>query len=149
MWIADLSPYSAEEPFLAIGFLARGQDYERGDVSMEFFAKLCELASNAWSPPVASAGVHLCELCRFTGGGSAIFQNYPVTSVSNAEIYVPGNGIIYIAPISVPHYVDAHEYCPPKVFQEAVLNCPSMRSIPYFKSLLANGARDFVKDSLR
>jgi hypothetical protein len=148
MWIADLSPYGNEGDLRAIGFLEHGRDYPRGEVSEEFFAKLCELISNAWNPPIATGGDHLCQLCRFTGGGPAQFRGYLVSNTSNCEIFVPGTGIVYVAPISLPHYIDAHEYCPPMPFREAVLSCPPMRSVAYFKALLANGARDLVKDCL-
>ena len=145
MWIADLSPYADDLPLLSVGFLAREQGYKRGEVSEEFFTKLCALASNAWNPPVVAGGFHICELCRFTGGGTARFRDYQVSNVSNRELYVPGTDVVFVAPISITHYIDAHEYCPPLQFQEAVLQCPPMRSVDYFKALLANGARELVK----
>lgn len=148
MWIADLSPYADDLPLLSVGFLAREQVYQRGEVSEEFFTKLCALVSNAWNPPVVTAGVHFCELCRFTGGSVAQFQGYQVSNISNRELFVPGDGFVYVAPISITHYVDAHEYYPPFEFQEAVLRCPPMRSAAYFKALLANGARELIKAHL-
>ena len=148
MWIADLSPYGDDEHFLAVGYLARGQAFTTGDVSVEFFTRLCQLLQNPWNPAYP-AGLHLCEFCRFTYGALARFGDYTVSSVSNCELFVPGDGVIYVAPISIAHYIDAHEYSPPAEFCEAVLRCPPMRSMAYFKALLDNGARELVKNSRR
>jgi len=57
------------------------------------------------------------------------------------NLFVPGRGCVYVAPELILHYIVAHEYFPPKVFQAAVLSCPKMRSIAYFKAILKNGPR--------
>ena len=36
----------------------------------------------------------------------------------------------------LPHYIDAHEFQPPPEFQRAVMSCPPMRSMEYFKAIL-------------
>jgi hypothetical protein len=51
-------------------------------------------------------GVHECEFCReghrFEGNGEYRY-------------YLPG-GAVYCAPMMLMHYIDEHEYCPPRVF---------------------------------
>jgi hypothetical protein len=60
-------------------------------------------------------------------------------------LYVPGESVIYVTPASISHAIDAHGYLPPEEFCRAVMACPPMRSVPYFKALLANGGRELVK----
>ena len=55
------------------------------------------------------------------------------------NLFVPGEGLIYVAPSMVAHYIDAHAYEPPAVFWEAVMKCPEMRSEAYRKVLILNG----------
>ena len=43
------------------------------------------------------------------------------------------------------HYIDAHHYKPPDIFIEATMACPEMRSMDYFRMLLANGGRSLVR----
>ena len=148
-WFADLSPcnyFSSDDSrFRAVGWLTRGKSFITGEVSEEVFEKLCQLLINPWNP-VYPGGSHHCELCRFTGGtGVGQFKGFTVAGTSAASLFVPGDGIIYVAPSSIAHYIDAHAYQPPDEFCQAVLNCPPMRSVQYFKALLANGGRELVK----
>ena len=55
------------------------------------------------------------------------------------NLYVPGDGCVYVAPSMIAHYVDVHRYEPPAVFWEAVMNCPPMASETYKRALIANG----------
>ena len=55
------------------------------------------------------------------------------------NLYVPGDGCVYVAPSMIAHYVDVHNYEPPAVFWEAVMNCPEMASEAYKQALIANG----------
>ncbi len=147
----DLSPcdYFWEDAthFKAVGWLARGESFATGEVSELVFEKLCELLVNPWNPAYP-AGFHSCELCRFTGGmGQAQFKSFVISGQSASSLFIPGDGVIYVSPSSITHYIDAHAYQPPEEFCEAVLRCPPMRSTGYFKALLANGGREMVKAS--
>jgi hypothetical protein len=55
------------------------------------------------------------------------------------DLYVPGQGVVFVAPSLIAHYIDAHEYAPPAAFQDAVEACPPMRSVAYLRALLKNG----------
>ncbi|MFZ3217848.1 MAG: hypothetical protein WA192_17440 [Candidatus Acidiferrales bacterium] len=40
-----------------------------------------------------------------------------------------------MAPSMILHYIDVHDYEPPEVFWEAVMNCPEMGSEAYRQAL--------------
>jgi len=153
-WYEDLTPClevdDGSAKLIAIGWLEKEHPYTKGEISEEFFERLCTLLQNSWRPPFATLGVHFCTLCRFTGAnGTTRFWNYEIQGYSSSYLFIPANGIIYVSPLSIAHYIDAHEYCPPKEFQDAVMACPEMKSIAYLKALLANGGRALVKNTLR
>ena len=139
--------------FKAVGWLERGQDYAKGVVSPEFFEKLLMLLQNPWAGPLAAAGVHACDLCRFSGSraefdcyfGKVSFRHYRFTGVGNGFLFIPSDGKLFVSPSSVAHYIDAHEYCPPPEFQAAVMDCPEMRSPAYLRALLATPAREWLR----
>lgn len=56
-------------------------------------------------------------------------------------MFIPGDGILYVAPSLILHYLDAHGYQAPVEFQSAVMNCPPMRSMNYLKAILKNGPK--------
>jgi hypothetical protein len=57
-------------------------------------------------------------------------------------LFVPANGVIYVSPAMIVHYMNAHGYAPPEVFCRAVLACPPMRSMQYLKAIKeCGGAR--------
>lgn len=115
----------------SIGWLGAQSEFVRCKASPEFFDKLKALCADPWQP-VVSAGCHRCELCQFEA------------PAFHGNVLIPFQGHVYVAPIAVVHYVAAHWYCPPDEFIEAVLACPPMRSIHYYKALLANGGRSLM-----
>lgn len=62
------------------------------------------------------------------------YQHYWVT-MGAMNLFIPGNGVIYASPSLILHYILEHQYAPPLPFQEAVLNCPPMRSTKYFEEM--------------
>jgi hypothetical protein len=62
-----------------------------------------------------------------------------VISFGASNVFVPGEGVIYVAPSMIAHYIDAHNYEPPAVFWEAVMKCPEMGSDAYGQALILNG----------
>ncbi len=138
--------------FKAVGWLERNHDYPKGDVSAGFFEGLLKVLENAWAP-FGMAGVHECQLCRFSGGhgqfdcafGAYGSRRYRFTGVGNGFLFIPKDGVLYVSPSSIAHYIDAHEYRPPIEFQVAVMACPEMRSSAYFRALLATSARIWLQ----
>lgn len=139
----DLTPCSYlrewAQSSLAVGWLERGHTYPQGSVDEKFFKALLLLCGNPWQPPVAFAGIHLCSLCQFAGrlAGTSYFG--AGGAAGNANVFIPGETKVFIAPTMIVHYIDAHGYVPPMEFQEAVLKCPEMRSMAYLKAIRALG----------
>src|SRR5262245_11446667 len=110
-YFADLDrltyfPVADSSALRAVGWLARDQDFKTGTVSREFFARLCELLVSPWEP-FASAGVHRCDLCQFSGGPSQIAFGALTANLGVTNVFVPGEGCIYVAPSLIAHYVDS------------------------------------------
>lgn len=115
----------------AVGWLGRESEWPKGSVSSEFLSKLKELCAEPWEPLVCGGG-HACDLCQFDAPWFG------------SNVFVPSRANIYVAPVGIVHYIAAHWYLPPEEFIQAVLACPPMRSVDYFKALLANGGRALV-----
>ena len=119
------------ESLISVGWISNDFDFPKGAVPRDFYEKLKELCKSPWEP-VASAGIHHCDICQFD----------PPSSSSN--VYVPYHGQIFVAPVAIIHYIAAHRYLPPDIFIQAVMSCPDMRSMPYYKAVLQNGGRSLV-----
>ena len=132
---------------LAIGWLDSKHPYARGTVEIEFFRKLIRLIAHPLPTSATNLGFHVCELCRFTGGGDSVFEGAKISSRSKRTIYVPGNQALYCAPELIAHYVDSHEYKPPEEFVSAVLSCPDPTTMEFRRRILANGGGVLLKSS--
>ena len=140
--IADLAPcepvlLTAKVPLLAVGWLDEAHPYTRGPVVREAFHTLIALLKEPWQPFVF-AGRHACPFCRFSGGPASFGAE---VTMGSANVFVPGEACIYVAPSLILHYIDAHAYAPPDVFWEAVRACPPMRSMAYLKQVHTLGLR--------
>ncbi len=137
----DLEPcdyFGPLERLKAVGWLDQEHPYSTGPVSRQFFRRLAGLLVEPWQP-FALAGVENCCLCRFTGGPAEIHFEGTDVSVGSSCIFVPTEDTVYVAPSMVIHYVDAHNYCPPGEFQEAVAKCPEMRTMSYLRLIKKHG----------
>jgi hypothetical protein len=137
-WFADLSPcsyFGAEHVthLRSVGWLERNQPFATGAVDREVFDQLKNMLKDPWQT-VSFFGFHECDLCLYQGDAR---------SVNN--LFIPGDGIIFVCPELITHYMNAHGYQPPGEFCRAVLSCPTMRSVPYLRALLACGAGSLVK----
>ncbi len=123
-------------PLLAIGWLGFPFPYRLGRVPPDFRSRLDALVGEAerHSYGYHYWGFHTCSWCVAT------LRNPPEQPWSQSSLWVPGNGVVYVAPIGIPHYVAAHRYRPPTEFIEAVTRCPEYGSIAYEAALKeANG----------
>lgn len=83
------------------------------------------------------------EYQKVSGSKSLRYPGYAVSAASSSvDLWVPGDGFLWVCPTSVTHYIDAHGFCPPPQFCEAVLRCPPMKSLVYLKAVLNNGGRE-------
>ena len=129
-YFPDLTPFAYDQraeldpKVLNVGWLSSEEDFPRGPVPELFTATLVRLAQ---SPINLYKGSHSCEFCpgpvfKKTESGRVSMERIPGTG-GNGEIHVPGlNGITYIAPALIDHYVTVHQYLPPQEFVDAVLH---------------------------
>ena len=113
MHLEDLAPYKfpigTPNDAVSVGWLENGHAFDVGTTPRKFRSKLRELARDIKNP---MWGFHECDLCDGRGGKSK----------GNGEIHVLGSdGILYVAPELVLHYVSRHKYLPPQEFIDAVL----------------------------
>lgn len=123
--LTDLSEYSGcgadatigVEP-LAVGWLRRGREYEKGSVPAGFLPRL--LAFCYESNTVCHTGAH--QPCPFCNKRIPPVANAGQTvTFGQSEIRVLGDLEIYAAPTLVYHYVAEHGYRPPDEFVVAVM----------------------------
>jgi hypothetical protein len=139
--VPDFTPMEHPQ-LIAVGYLAQGEPFSRGPIGEVFVGALLDLLLDPWQPSVA-AGFHRCDgPQRLQYAGRSI-------PLGASSLYVPHEGKIFVSPSLIAHYVDAHEYAPPQVFQEAVLRCPPMRSIEYLRAILSHGPPGFARRQAR
>ena len=144
MHVPDLSALPGRVTTLGVGWRDLSQPFTRGQVATDFFSTLMRLLVDPWQPAVC-AGRHPCPFCRFSGGPGRVRFDSTEATVGNSNLFVPGNGVLYVAPSLIAHYVDAHEYRPPDEFVDAVNQCPPMRSMEYLRRLKAAGGMDLIR----
>lgn len=124
----------------AVGWLDPAQAYATGRVPHGVFDALMTLSVNPWQP-TATLGVHRCGFCVHTGGPGLVQKDDWSVRIGNRTLFVPGERVLYVAPVMVVHYIDAHGYKPPEEFVQAVLACPPMRGMAYMRMLHELGVR--------
>jgi hypothetical protein len=140
-WYKDLRPclYFGFRPsfFLrAVGWLERGHSYAMGDFDGVLFSALAELDVKPWEP-IMCMGYHSCTLCEESG-------DFTSSEMGVHNLFIPGEGVVFVAPELILHYMRDHRYKPPEEFRQAALACPPMGSPEYFKKLEENGAFSLV-----
>lgn len=133
MHYVDLSPcdYFGREHagvLRAVGWLSNSEAFNTGSTPPDVFDRLKALLADPWQP-FLSCGVHECEICQFD------------RPCGQANLFVPGDAFLYVAPELIAHYVAAHGYCPPTEFTHAVMRCPDTRTMDYKKRFLESGGR--------
>lgn len=94
---------------LSVGWLENGYSFDTGPTPFRFRWMLRDLARDIRNP---MWGFHECDLCEGTGGKPK----------GNGEIHVTGSdGVTYVAPALIIHYIDKHKYHPPQRFIDAVM----------------------------
>jgi len=128
MFFEDLTPYEYgyEMPrsnVLNVGWLSRGHVFPVGAVPEAFVNALRRLIK---SPENLYRGYHSCEFCPeppiVVGSNGLRVIGPPEETMGNGEIRVAGlDGVVYVAPVLVAHYVTVHNYRPPAEFIGAVI----------------------------
>lgn len=132
-------PFDADNwsvPLRAIGWLEHPHHFNTGATPSAFVSKLQSLVQQtraAFSHYIFRGGM-ICSICKAAG------LNSPGPIWSQENIFVPGNGVVYVAPGGIVHYIEVHSYLPPKEFIDAVLRCPDCNSSEFREALrAANG----------
>lgn len=135
MFFADLTPYEygyamPRTNILNVGWLARGHAFPVGVVSEAFAKALRRLIK---SPENLYRGYHSCEFCPeppvVVSSTGLRVRGPPGETEGNGEIRVAGaDGIVYVAPVLVAHYVEVHRYRPPDQFIQAVISADAIAS---------------------
>lgn len=123
----------------AIGWLDV-PEHSRGRMSAEVFGVLMAHCADAWQP-WRSAGRYSCKHCVHSGGPGVVTVGDHAVRMDGRNLFIPTQELLYVAPIMIVHYIDAHAYLPPEPFVEALLACPPMRSVAYLKMLHDLGVR--------
>ena len=131
-YIADLA-----EPgnVKSVGYLARGHNYNQGEVSEEAFDRLVRLVKlhiMEWF------GYHKCDLDPCGAGQpepELYYEGLVIPRACKSDILVPGHATLYQAPSLILHYIRGHHYLPPACFLEAALHCPQPGSREYFAAI--------------
>jgi len=114
-----------------IGYLTADEDYARGVVSELLFERLITLVKH---PFMVSPGYHKCDLeaCGSKQPPPELrYKGVVIPSRGYSDILVFGKTGIYQAPALILHYIRAHNYLPPSLFLDAVLECPHPTSPEY------------------
>lgn len=104
----------------AVGWLSDDHSFTRGTVDPAFLDALRKQVSSAWQP-FAAGGGHLCEFCL-----------PPNRAGGSLNLWIPSEHHLFLAPVLIVHYIEAHNYRPPEPFIQAVLSCPPQRTAEYF-----------------
>lgn len=99
----------------AIGWLSREHPYPTGDVPKDVFRRIrvfCRMAGTetlnlGWG---IYCGLHCCEFCG--------------TFYTGANAGAPVDGVLYVFPEMLAHYIQVHGYAPPDEFIDAIMKSP-------------------------
>jgi hypothetical protein len=139
----DLSPctyFGVSAPLVAVGWLEQGRPVPTGSVDSSVFERLFDLLESPLQP-MCCWGWHSCDLCSGNVEGlmSSIAYRAERRVLGIDNVFVPGDGRLYVAPSLILHYIAEHGYAPPQEFQEAVLHCPQMGSADYLAAVAELG----------
>jgi hypothetical protein len=115
----DLSPYEygfSIPGCVNIGWLDIDHDFEKGYVPDGFIDKLKKL-------PILfqNAGYHFCQFCERDDKGMVSRD----AMSSNIKMSI-GDGVVYLTPSMIVHYVRDHHYKPPQEFIDSVMKMENM-----------------------
>ncbi len=126
-YFEDLSPYiyhsaGADKNVVNIGWLSIENKFPTGMVDKEILDKLKILVAG---PINLFRGSHDCEFCPpriyEKVGGQLVGKTVHDCPGGNGEVRVKSNnGIIYVAPTLIFHYIEVHNYLPPEEFLNAI-----------------------------
>lgn len=144
--IPDLSPatlFSESQRLLAVGWLDRRHSFPRSRIGSPAYALLAEAVSNPWEP-LSSRGYHVCNLCLIPRGPRRQRWGGRTIALGATNVWVAGQGHVFVAPSLILHYVKRHRYRPPSEFLSALLGSPKQGSTEHVEAIARNGPREFL-----
>lgn len=106
----DISKYK----FVAVGYLAWGEPFEKGIVSINFLNKLRILWNEGGT--MGSLGHHECEFCIDEGNYENRGMSCQEKTLTDEE-----NKVKYMFPEMIFHYITEHNFKPSNEFVEFVM----------------------------
>lgn len=108
---------------VAVGWLDGPMEFPTGATHPDVLSKLLRLGDE-FLISEGTRGFHTCYYCQpdvvaATRGYGGTYR--PQSPLSHRHHLVRLGDVVYMCPALLPHYVVAHEYRPPDLFQEAVL----------------------------
>jgi hypothetical protein len=145
-YFPDLSPCSYFGPaeadkLVAVGWLDKDHSYIIGTVSENFTEKLIGFLIEPWAPGYLM-GYEECAFCTLSSHTLAYHEMR--IDIGALNLFVPGDGFLYVMPSLAAHYILSHNYLPPMQFQQAVLRCPPMHSQEYFQAIAENAPQKYA-----
>lgn len=121
MYYADLTDFEYNTFYtgLNVGWLDGEHEFETKKPTSAFINALFAVIASGQFSRCAAAGLHSCEICGDRENMAE--RKGEAICLGNTEIAIPFEGVDYIAPSLVFHYVDAHSYLPPKPFVRGVI----------------------------
>lgn len=140
----DLEPFDGMSEFdlTAVGWLSPLAPFPTGQCLLGFLDKLAALQANAVQAPANYIGMgrHHCLFCPGKIVTEELVAGMKI-KVGRKNLFIPSrDSRVYISPSLLVHYVKVHGYTPPIEFQEAVLNCPPMRTREYYRKMKSRKA---------
>jgi hypothetical protein len=106
-----------EPSIVNVGWLGRPHSFPVAEPSPKLVTTITALAFN---PVNLCRGSHVCEFCPTVVVWIEPGRRYNLRVLGNGEVRVTANGITYVAPTLIAHYITAHHYAPPQVFIDAM-----------------------------
>lgn len=151
-YFPDLAPcqyfdFGQADKIRAVGWLDGVHPFSTGPIDNDLLLRLFLLFESPWQP-VMFMGYHTCELCTNpdTALTPVMFEGRRLR-VGVHNLFIPGDGLIYVAPSMILHYMLAHAYRPPDEFAAAVRSCPGMLTPDYLEAIKRNGPDSIVTDA--
>ncbi len=133
MYREELSNYHCASMFifeevLCVGWLDKKHPFKQKVTNEKYIEKLTEIY---WGSEVFDSFVNIyrcldtCDLCG-TYDSTKVYdkESRSLISFNEAEIWIPSikEGVYYASPSVLIHYIQDHQYSPPKEYWNAVMN---------------------------
>lgn len=123
MYYKDLTPYQHYKPLtisnvLHVGWLDKAHEFEKSSPAPGLVEKIHRILlhkGNLNCRVNAKRGIHPCHLC-----GTREFER---SSIGFCELWIPSSiiGQYFATPSTIIHYIQGHQYRPPQVFVDSVM----------------------------